>query len=936
MTNNILKINNGWRLISGNDDNVNYHQNVISEDKAAIADLPCYTHMYIENHVGISWYQKEFTLDELPLENEVALLCFDRATFRTEVSLNGVMIGTHVGVEDPFYFDVTNALVKGINTITVRISKPHEVEVDGYTFGEIPHRNECVTNIRPGSCYNASGIGGEVTLKYLPKIYIDDIHLIANPKNGEIDVEVTVLSTVSHQRKIELNLNVRRSVDGDVINSVALTGKVKKGENKISAKLNVAQYEIWDINNPVLYSVETELVSNFGKQTLMRKTGYRTFEVKEDGYFYLNDRKIFLRSSHTGNCMPYSTHNISNFDKELLRKDFLLCKASGFNTVRFISGAALPFQLDLCDEIGLMVYEEPYASWQGKNGKHTKELYRHDMLTMVKRDRNHPCLAIWGCLNETYNKDDSTDLFEIGRDILPEIRKLDQTRLVIFSGGRWDNDLKIGSLANPYKDKWECFWNGEGKEHIDIPVEPGYNVVEIGDAHIYGVVPHPKKSVDYIRTIGDGHKRPWFLSEFGIGNILDTISLVNRIKQDNRSDIYPDVKMIYQMNNIFFNELKKYGFDKIYPLASELMMGSLRNHAKYRDSEFSIVRSNPYINGISVTGLLDHSICGEGLFTLFREYKPYIADVLRIGFAPVMWCVIPDETCIYSGDDFKVEVLVSDEEKLEKGKTYPVRAAIMKDGKTITYKEYSFTVDKNKVSFVVPVFADSFSTKDFEEGEYVFKVETDGVDIAGGVRKFYVYHRNTSKTKRSVYCIGIEDTARIENLGFKIVKKYSKNSVVLVGSAKKDNFKKIKRLLDGGANVISLRPLAEEDMSLELLPEERRPVADTYKDWLYHKETVPNYQSPFFKDMPAGTMDVDIYGNLFNNLAFWSEGNQVPDLTHAIAIGTGYCNDNGYTGGYKMGTYNLGDGKLTLSLFKLLETNSPMADKLLINMLDNA
>jgi len=41
----------------------------------------------------------------------------------------------------------------------------------------------------------------------------------------------------------------------------------------------------------------------------------------------------------------------------------LFAKAAGFNTIRFIAGGAYPEQLDLCDEIGLMVYEESSASW---------------------------------------------------------------------------------------------------------------------------------------------------------------------------------------------------------------------------------------------------------------------------------------------------------------------------------------------------------------------------------------------------------------------------------------------------------------------------------------------------------------------------------------------------------------------------------------------
>lgn len=60
-----------------------------------------------------------------------------------------------------------------------------------------------------------------------------------------------------------------------------------------------------------------------------------------------------------------------------------MAKAVGFNMIRFISGAALPLQMDLCDEIGLMVYEEPFASWRCLAGPHMVSLYWNDLLTMI-------------------------------------------------------------------------------------------------------------------------------------------------------------------------------------------------------------------------------------------------------------------------------------------------------------------------------------------------------------------------------------------------------------------------------------------------------------------------------------------------------------------------------------------------------------------------
>ena len=81
------------------------------------------------------------------------------------------------------------------------------------------------------------------------------------------------------------------------------------------------------------------------------RCGFRDFRL-EDGYFRLNGRRIYLKSSHTGADTPVGVRVA--YDRDLLRKDLLNCKVMGFNMIRFIAGVAQRYQLELCDEIGLL------------------------------------------------------------------------------------------------------------------------------------------------------------------------------------------------------------------------------------------------------------------------------------------------------------------------------------------------------------------------------------------------------------------------------------------------------------------------------------------------------------------------------------------------------------------------------------------------------
>ena len=127
----------------------------------------------------------------------------------------------------------------------------------------------------------------------------------------------------------------------------------------------------------------------------------------------------------------------------MLRRDLLNVKVMGFNAIRFISGVATRYQLDLCDEIGLMVYEEPYAAWCLRASPKMAERFDESLFGMIRRDRNHPSVCIWGLLNETHDG----PAFRHAAAALPRLRELDDTRMAMLNSGRWD--LRSSGAAEP-------------------------------------------------------------------------------------------------------------------------------------------------------------------------------------------------------------------------------------------------------------------------------------------------------------------------------------------------------------------------------------------------------------------------------------------------------------------------------------------------------
>ena len=942
----------GWRLIHDPDNRGKDEKWFlgIPERGAVSAEVPSFVHQYLPDCHGIAWYQRDFRTGLRPDDAHSAFLRFEMADFLCEVWLNGARLGVHRGTENPFSFDVTRELNPyGENRLVVRVSKPYTEDVDGYSFLEIPHRNQMPSGILPGTCYDSYGIHGAVTLALLPKARICDLYLTGNVQTESIDAVLTLANDFADSIPVRLDLLAAETRTGVARASDESHLLLPPGETVLRRSLPIAEMRLWDLDDPFLYAVSAELSAGGASHAVSKRCGFRTFLVGTDGYFYLNGRRIFLRCSHTGNCMPESTWMLSR-DHSLIRKDFAMAKSVGMNMVRFISGTALPEQLDLCDELGLMVYEEPVSSWLQGDSPRAREIYHHDLLTMIRRDRSHACVTIWGLLNETVNRPPYGDCCIIARESIPEVRALDETRLLLYSSGRFDHDRSVGSVCNPHSHRWECLWDGEsegGGIQPLIPGEPGPTRRYLGDKHFYPRLPHSHSDIAYFRALGSDTKRPFFLSEYGVGSLFDVIWLSRKLEQMHSDPRYPDVKMIHAMAESFLSDLKEYGFDREYAFPIDIMRESHRLHNRHREIGFDIFRSNPYCNGVSLTGLLDHSICGEGLWTLLREWKCGIADTLQDGFAPLRWCLFLSEMHLTSGQPFTIEGVLANEDVLE-ARSYPIGVKIV--GREGIVWEETLRLDvrpEDLKGLAVPAFKRELALA-LPEGEYTLRAELlEGAAAAGGRLSFHVSEdaRSCAAVNRIAgICIGANAESFLARKGVAVLPADPANGerLALVGDIpeeeKESAWKTIRALLDAGATVVlgSRFAMAKGDdwtayapIPIQSFPAQRGPT-----DWLYHKEYLAKRNHPYFSGLPTGMMSWDYYRYLIRGAYFRSD-EKAEDVA-SICFGVGEHAPGGYQGGMELCAYAVGRGRLVLNAYALLENlnQNPAADRLLLNILN--
>lgn len=412
--------------------------------------IPWIIQEILPGYHGVAWYWCDFTPPANPIAGGRYLLRFWAVDYVADVWLNGIQIGHHEGGEEPFVLDVTDVVKPNVaNRIAVRVLNPTNEPIDGIVLNQTPRRNK-THPITPGNDYNYGGITDSVELLMTPPVRVEDLFVRADPKTGTIRVQANVRNAGKQAAKGRVTLVVSPASSGESLDAIQLDRELPSGDTLVEAELSVKNPKLWELNDPNLYRVTVRAAAERAASFDERSTrcGFRDFRM-QDGYFRLNGKRIYLKSSHTGADTPVGIR--VPVDPDLLRKDLLNCKVMGFNMIRFIAGLGRRDQLELCDEIGLLVYEENFASWCLENSPKMPERFTNSTVAMVKRDRNHPSIVMWGLLNET---GPGAVLMQAVRT-LPVVRDLDDSRVVMLNSGSFDNPSGSDAVGpSMWRNRW--------------------------------------------------------------------------------------------------------------------------------------------------------------------------------------------------------------------------------------------------------------------------------------------------------------------------------------------------------------------------------------------------------------------------------------------------------------------------------------------------
>jgi beta-galactosidase len=395
-----------------------------------------------------SWYKRELTVPSS--KNDLHyILDFEGINLKSEVYVNGVLAGKHVGGYVGFSVDITSFVRKGeSNTILVRADNAIDPNI-------IPSQKSdfCI----------CGGITRNVWLKVVPSRYLERA-LIKTPVVGKqsaqtlIDITLVNASGAAAAAEVEA---VIINPSGTEILRKSLAVKLEPGTVSCSVKMpDISKPALWSPADPALYTVSVALKqAGTTLDAVSERIGYRWFEFKEHGPFFLNGERLLLRGTHRHEDLAGYANALPD---SLQRRDMVMIKEMGANFVRLAHYPQAPEVYRACDELGILVWDELPWCRGGMGGEVWKTNTRRLLKEQILQNFNHPSIIIHSLGNELYwlpdfpGGDQVDSLRAMVQDLNTIAHTLDPTRLTATR--KFTEGADLVDLVSP--SLWPGWYSG--------------------------------------------------------------------------------------------------------------------------------------------------------------------------------------------------------------------------------------------------------------------------------------------------------------------------------------------------------------------------------------------------------------------------------------------------------------------------------------------
>lgn len=341
-------------------------------------------------------YRTSFSIPE-NWKNQPVFLHFEGVQSAGLVWVNGQKVGYNEDAMTPAEYNITRYLKPGENILAVQVLN--------WSDGSY---------LEDQDFWRLSGIYRDVFLYSAPQVSIRDFHVITDLdnqyKDALLNLKVKLMNygtSNSNAASVRVTLTDKASKE---IFSKNLPAKSLEGgkEQVLALEQKVVNPLKWTAETPELYFLTLELLDSKGKVTevITKKIGFREVEIKK-AQLLVNGKPIEIKGTNRHEFDMYKGRVIS---RESMIKDIVLMKQHNFNAVRTCHYPNDTEWYDLCDEYGLYVMDEANIESHELWADHKiflgedpawKEVWINRGISMVERDKNHPCIISWSMGNET-------------------------------------------------------------------------------------------------------------------------------------------------------------------------------------------------------------------------------------------------------------------------------------------------------------------------------------------------------------------------------------------------------------------------------------------------------------------------------------------------------------------------------------------------------
>ena len=341
---------------------------------------------------GKGFYRRTLVLPEIVAERRYYMK-IDAASKAANIRVNGKEVGSHVGGYTACIVDITEYIRKeNLIEMTVDNGRKDSTPISAdFTFWGGIYRDVWLIST-PKQHFNMSNMGSDGIFISTP---------VVNEKRGVLKVKCEVTND-SHESSI---LEVRSAIyspQGKLLQTIKQKQKLKSGETYIFENTSgaIESPDLWSPETPSLYLVKTTLVDPKSGKLLdekNHKVGFRWFTFDGSKGFFLNGKSYKLRGLNRHQDQAPAGVAL---DDEAHRRDIFLMKELGCNFIRISHFPQDDAILEMCDELGLLAWEEIPIINIVPNTPGYDDNCEYNLREMIRQHYNHSSVITWGYMNE--------------------------------------------------------------------------------------------------------------------------------------------------------------------------------------------------------------------------------------------------------------------------------------------------------------------------------------------------------------------------------------------------------------------------------------------------------------------------------------------------------------------------------------------------------